>query len=1217
MADNTRSNYRIKLNVEGFPEAQQSIHSINEGLRELTKLEKQLNSETSAKGGRVGNFDEMQEYVNKIRQTQRQIYAEAAQLNRQFELQQRQAIQKGSSVGAGRHKQIEDLRRAFDTQFSTTSHDIQKGLRNKEQEAMRQGQLHYAGTATIAPSNLRSHTPEVTSFERQLDDFRRTEKHISSNLNEYSRIYKSAVRTGEIGSTDAKRFRSLTESLKSFTPEDVKAQVAKDAENKTLDDYEETTKSFRPDGSLYSAMQKVYMQRQLAEMTEAKQIDEVNLRQRTVDTLTGKHEEMLLGGASDSELQNMTDAIIAEKELLDKSAKELREMSKHLEAVKNAIVRLEGDFSDTRDIQEALGDKEGPKIRERYDRDTMQGRFRERAFAISLATILAGVYSVKQSYSSGMTQWDQMGDTSISLGNRLGVYDYSALRTDYMREGISSGATGQEMLQFANAIAGSKGNVAPDDLASMSQGMSEFSKFSGVDSTSVMGLMSTLFRDSQLSSDTDIGAIQNAIIGGIQQSGMAGREEEQIAALESILQETIRGRNVTSEELKRQIALANIISERGGRSFQGQNLQNFMGTMNDAIKNADPFSTAGMLMGVGTDPRYSGPDGLIQFMKDREKGANPENLSRMMGNAYSVSGGNAERATAMMLLTNPGLDIGFEALQELFEKTNGGQFSPEEIAAEMARTEALGAETLEAGAEGYAGSSDALKDSKELHGAIRDLIVADGELAGELRKVGESINKWGSQNEGQAYMTFGAQALSTMIGGVMSSILSTASVHMLSPLFTKGFSAAAGGGGAGVLSNLLTGAGGMISSMNPAILKGAGLAGLGVMAVKDGVDVFNAEDKWETGGEKVGKWAGMAAGWKMGTGFAMKGAALGSALGPLGTILGGLGGLGLGMLGGHLGGKVGGWLGDKFGGGSKEQEVMREVKGAQVQGFNESAVANQKANTASKEGDNLTYEQDLIRQRELQISQIDKLLTRAAAQNGIVGVLSNTVSGQRSSGGGSGGSLNYMGNGEYWTNNDIRQHDLATTTSALTAEELNAWINSNASEDSTMYNMGAAFLEAGKQSGLDPRYLVAHAALETGWGTSQYSRAGNFYGIGAFDNNPDNALNYGHDSPWNGIVGGAKWISDNYYQRGQTTLSSMHRDPTGGGHNYATDPEWANKIAATMRGSEGYVNPTVNVNTTVNYSGGGGPDAVANAVSTRVSQVIPSVFTREYTRLMS
>ena len=142
--------------------------------------------------------------------------------------------------------------------------------------------------------------------------------------------------------------------------------------------------------------------------------------------------------------------------------------------------------------------------------------------------------------------------------------------------------------------------------------------------------------------------------------------------------------------------------------------------------------------------------------------------------------------------------------------------------------------------------------------------------------------------------------------------------------------------------------------------------------------------------------------------------------------------------------------------------------------------------------------------------------------------------------------------------------------STVTAEQLNAWINpkvdineKSSGVKSIMRNTGEYFIKAANQSGLDPRYLVAHAGVETGWGTSRICRTKyNFFGISAFDTSP-----YTSAKKWNGvemgIINGAIWIATNYYQKGQTTLYTMRHN--NGKHQYATDPFWDKTIAQTMQ----------------------------------------------------
>lgn len=224
-----------------------------------------------------------------------------------------------------------------------------------------------------------------------------------------------------------------------------------------------------------------------------------------------------------------------------------------------------------------------------------------------------------------------------------------------------------------------------------------------------------------------------------------------------------------------------------------------------------------------------------------------------------------------------------------------------------------------------------------------------------------------------------------------------------------------------------------------------------------------------------------------------------------------------------------------------------------------------KRNTSEKirEVNNMNESSNLSLYGKL-LDRATKILAIAKAQNGIFG----NGSGGGSGGVRGGGKLNTIGDGKKWTDPNIKNHDLGQTVSGLTAEELDAWIDAKAPPNSPMRGMGALYIEAGEKSGLDPRYLVAHSALETGWGMSNLSGGGdqangNWFGIGAFDDNPNNGYNYDL-----GLVGGAEWIADNYYNNGQTTLDSMVNDP--GGHNYATDPEWADKIASIMAGSDPY-----------------------------------------------
>ncbi|MDL4844107.1 SH3 domain-containing protein [Weizmannia coagulans] len=150
-----------------------------------------------------------------------------------------------------------------------------------------------------------------------------------------------------------------------------------------------------------------------------------------------------------------------------------------------------------------------------------------------------------------------------------------------------------------------------------------------------------------------------------------------------------------------------------------------------------------------------------------------------------------------------------------------------------------------------------------------------------------------------------------------------------------------------------------------------------------------------------------------------------------------------------------------------------------------------------------------------------------------------------------------------------------TSTANLNATEVNQKILAG---KGILAGKASAFLTAAKQNGINEIYLIAHALLETGNGTSQLANGVkyngktvyNMYGTGANDGNAvQNGARYAYQHGWTtpeaAIIGGAKFISSNYLGAGQDTLYKMRWNPdvaaTYGyaSHQYATDIGWAYK----------------------------------------------------------
>ncbi|WP_180995060.1 cell wall-binding repeat-containing protein [Raoultibacter timonensis] len=195
----------------------------------------------------------------------------------------------------------------------------------------------------------------------------------------------------------------------------------------------------------------------------------------------------------------------------------------------------------------------------------------------------------------------------------------------------------------------------------------------------------------------------------------------------------------------------------------------------------------------------------------------------------------------------------------------------------------------------------------------------------------------------------------------------------------------------------------------------------------------------------------------------------------------------------------------------------------------------------------------------------------------------------------------------YGTSSFLQFAVLSDGYSGMSAAQLDAFIASRVGYSERAYgvtsklrNTGAYFIAAAKKYNINEVYLVCHAALESGWGCSKlaqgtvsgYSGYLNFYGIGAYDIDPNNggaalAKSKGWTTPEKAILGAAEWIKNNYVNPtvssagvsgAQNTLYKMKWDVKRAvsssqvWHQYATDIYWPSSIARIMSEFYSYSN---------------------------------------------
>lgn len=133
-----------------------------------------------------------------------------------------------------------------------------------------------------------------------------------------------------------------------------------------------------------------------------------------------------------------------------------------------------------------------------------------------------------------------------------------------------------------------------------------------------------------------------------------------------------------------------------------------------------------------------------------------------------------------------------------------------------------------------------------------------------------------------------------------------------------------------------------------------------------------------------------------------------------------------------------------------------------------------------------------------------------------------------------------------------------TLPSGENAARLNAFLQGTA-----LANLGDAFMAAEQNYHVSARYLLAHAIEESAFGTSQIAQQKhNLYGYGADDAHPfQDAYTFASFAACIDFV--AHMVAQNYL----SPSGPYYHGPTLRGMNvdYASDPNWANNIAAIAR----------------------------------------------------
>jgi len=145
--------------------------------------------------------------------------------------------------------------------------------------------------------------------------------------------------------------------------------------------------------------------------------------------------------------------------------------------------------------------------------------------------------------------------------------------------------------------------------------------------------------------------------------------------------------------------------------------------------------------------------------------------------------------------------------------------------------------------------------------------------------------------------------------------------------------------------------------------------------------------------------------------------------------------------------------------------------------------------------------------------------------------------------------------------------DLKQTVSTLTAESIDHFFAMQSAAHQSLKGIGQPVIDAARKYAINASYIVAHAILESGWGTSRISRQrNNIFGWNAFDKNPDLAKGFDTRAQCMDFVIGR--VNKLYLDpRGKFFVKQpcVGDKTIGMNVNYAVESDWGVSIAAIAK----------------------------------------------------
>lgn len=476
--------------------------------------------------------------------------------------------------------------------------------------------------------------------------------------------------------------------------------------------------------------------------------------------------------------------------------RDIKLMDEEYEAREELNESLNSAIKRMKEFDEQLAEgKDGRGVEVKPERGTIKGMAYERAPAIGLAITGAVGLALGSLFSKGGQANESMRDDVIAIGQRAGTEDdlnwRKGVRNPAQEAGLEDflGISGQEMLNLQQNMMRNRGGT-PQDIQDAGSAQARFSRVTGTSVEDTADFFDTVLKSATIDS-LGITDIQNAFVGGIKQSGMQGREEQQLDVLKGLLDTMGRGRTVDSAEVQRVIGMQTMLAQSGREAFQGEKGGQFMQSMDEGIRSLIDDPQGRLLLGFGTE--HKGGAGYREAKLLSEEGfSSPEVANRMMALADIQTPEREEDGRAQIdslagnfsrLAGQRGMEISQEHADGMAEMYLSGEFTEKGLEKLMQQTSQEGGELSDEKLENYQGQKEGLANQA-------DAVIE--KQSARLNDYGDVVKRATTMMSGIPAVAF---ATITALGALSVAAVGTASAMGTGSLLRTGMGSLYKGGG--------------------------------------------------------------------------------------------------------------------------------------------------------------------------------------------------------------------------------------------------------------------------------------------------------------------------------------------------------------------------------------------------------------------------------------